>query len=51
MTINNFTHVAVPLIFGTVGSMLGIAPVFLANAAMLAGGGMLSRRNVKEKNA
>jgi MFS family permease len=47
MTINNFTHVAVPLVFGTVGSVLGIAPVFLANAAMLAGGGMLSQRNVK----
>lgn len=50
MTINNFTHVAVPLVFGTVGSVLGIAPVFLANAAMLAGGGVLSRRNVEERN-
>ena len=48
MTINNFTHVAVPLVFGTVGSVLGVAPVFLANAAMLAGGGVLSRRNTKE---
>jgi len=48
MTINNFTHVAVPLVFGTVGSVLGIAPVFLANAAMLAGGGVLSRRNAEE---
>jgi len=48
MTINNFTHVAVPLVFGTVGSVLGVAPVFLANAAMLAGGGMMSRRNTKE---
>lgn len=48
MTINNFTHVAVPLFFGTVGSVLGIVPVFLANAAMLAGGGMLSRRNLEE---
>ncbi|MGE5525833.1 MAG: MFS transporter [Rhodospirillaceae bacterium] len=50
MTINNFTHVAVPLVFGTVGSVLGIAPVFLANAAMLAGGGVMSRRNVEERN-
>lgn len=48
MTINNFTHVAVPLFFGTVGSVLGIVPVFLANAAMLAGGGVLSRRNLEE---
>jgi hypothetical protein len=51
MTINNFTHVAVPLVFGSLGSVLGIAPVFLANAAMLAGAGMLSRRNVKEERA
>jgi MFS family permease len=51
MTINNFTHVAVPLVFGSLGSVLGIAPVFLANAAMLAGGGLLSRRNVKEELA
>lgn len=44
MAINNLTHIAVPLLFGAVGTAFGIAPVFLANAAMLGAGGMLSRR-------
>lgn len=52
LTINNFTHLAVPLLFGTIGSLFGVAPVFLANAAMLAGGGALTRRSgeVRELN-
>lgn len=44
MTINNLTHIIVPLFFGTLGTAFGVAPVFLANAAMLGAGGMLSRR-------
>lgn len=44
MTINNLTHIVVPLFFGTLGTAFGITPVFLANAAMLGAGGMLSRR-------
>ena len=44
MTINNLTHLLVPLFFGAVGSALGLAPVFLANAVMLGAGGMISRR-------
>lgn len=44
MTINNLTHIIVPLFFGTLGTALGVAPVFIANAAMLGAGGMLSRR-------
>jgi MFS family permease len=47
LTINNLTHVAVPLLFGTIGSALGVVPVFLANSLMLAGGGVLSRRGDK----
>jgi MFS family permease len=47
LTINNLMHVAVPLLFGTIGSALGVAPVFLANSLMLAGGGVLSRRGDK----
>jgi MFS family permease len=47
LTINNLMHVAVPLLFGTIGSALGVAPVFLANSLMLAGGGVLSRRGAK----
>ena len=40
---DNFTHIAVPLVFGSLGSALGLAPVFWANALMLAGGGALNR--------
>ena len=44
MTINNLTHIIVPLFFGAVGTAFGVAPVFIANAAMLGASGLLSRR-------
>ncbi len=44
MSINNLTHIAVPLFFGAIGSAFGVAPVFLMNAAMLGAGGILSNR-------
>ncbi len=44
MTINNLTHIVVPLFFGALGSAFGVAPVFIANAAMLGVSGLLSRR-------
>ncbi len=47
LTINNFMHIVVPLVFGTIGSVLGVAPVFVANALLLAGGGVLIRSPVK----
>jgi MFS family permease len=43
LTINNFTHIAVPIVFGSLGSLFGLAPVFWINALMLAGGGVLNR--------
>jgi hypothetical protein len=43
VTINQITHIAVPILFGTIGSVFGVAPVFLANALILAGGGLLNR--------
>ncbi|RPJ46060.1 MAG: MFS transporter [Betaproteobacteria bacterium] len=36
LTINNVTHIAVPLAAGSVGALLGIAPVFWASAGILA---------------
>ncbi len=47
LTINNMMHIAVPLVFGTIGSVLGVAPVFIANSLLLAGGGVLVRSPVK----
>jgi hypothetical protein len=43
VTINQITHIAVPVLFGTIGSVFGIAPVFITNALILTGGGLLNR--------
>ena len=45
MTINNFMHIAIPLFFGSLGSLFGVAPVFFANAAIMTAGGAITRRN------
>ena len=42
LTINNITHIAVPLAAGSVGALLGVAPVFWASAGILAVSGYLS---------
>jgi MFS family permease len=47
-TVNKATEVVMPLIFGFVGTALGIAPVFLGNAMLLAAGGALMRRDAKK---
>ena len=40
----NLTHMTIPLVFGTVGSALGLITVFLANSALLFGGGYVNAR-------
>ncbi|MBI4204263.1 MAG: MFS transporter [Betaproteobacteria bacterium] len=47
VTINNFMHIVVPLLFGTIGSVFGVAPVFIANALILGSGGVLIGRGDK----
>lgn len=44
VTVNNFTHLVIPLAFGSVGGALGFAPVWLANSVLLGFGGWLVRR-------
>ena len=44
MTIVNASTFAMPLLFGAVGSALGLAPVFWSVGAVLAGGGIFARR-------
>jgi len=44
MTINNFTHMVTPMLFGAVGTAFGVAPVFLLNSCMLVFGGLLTRK-------
>jgi MFS family permease len=48
VTINQFTHIVVPLIFGSLGSLFGIAPVFIINSVIMATGGYLNRGYKKE---
>ena len=47
MTINNFMHIAIPLIFGSIGTAFGVAPVFFSNAAIMTLGGVLSRKTAQ----
>ncbi len=44
LTINNITHIGVPLAAGALGAALGVAPVFWVNATLLATSGYLSRK-------
>ena len=44
MSIINASTFAMPLLFGAVGSTLGLAPVFWSIGAALAGGGFFARR-------
>ena len=43
MTVIHLTKIVVPVAFGSVGSALGLPPVFWLNAVMLGTGGLLSR--------
>lgn len=43
LTINNVTHIGVPLAAGALGTALGVAPVFWVSGAILAASGRLSR--------
>ena len=49
VTINQITHIAVPVLFGTIGSFFGVASVFIINALILAGGGVLNRQREETK--
>lgn len=49
LTINNITHIAVPLAAGSVGALLGIASVFWASAGILLVSGYLSHIDRHDK--
>jgi predicted MFS family arabinose efflux permease len=44
VTANNVTHLLIPVLFGSLGTAFGYAPVFVTNSAMLVAGGVLMRR-------
>lgn len=43
-TVVNFTHMVIPLAFGTIGAALGVLTVFVSNAALMLGGGYANAR-------
>ena len=45
------TQIAVPLLFGGIGSAFGVPPVFWANAAFLLLGGAISVRDLRASRA
>lgn len=45
VTVNNVTHLVIPLVFGTLGTAFGYAPVWLGNSLLLGAGGWLVRRS------
>ncbi|HSB48039.1 MAG TPA: MFS transporter [Burkholderiales bacterium] len=47
-TLVNLTHMVIPIAFGTLGSALGLVTVFLANAALMAGGGYAHHRGARK---
>jgi MFS family permease len=44
LTVNKITQIAIPVVFGGIGTLFGLGPVFWANAAFLFAGGVLSLR-------
>ena len=44
LTINNVTHIGVPIAAGSLAAVLGVAPVFWTSAALLAVAGYLTRK-------
>lgn len=44
IAVNNSMHVVVPALFGAVGAALGLAPVFWANACVIAAGNWYARK-------
>jgi predicted MFS family arabinose efflux permease len=49
ITINNSMHVTVPAMFGAVGSLFGLAPVFWLSSAVLAAGGYAARASPRDR--
>ena len=47
LTTNNFVRVTGPIVFGVVGTALGLPPVFWINAALMMCGGLLSLSQAK----
>jgi len=49
LTVNKITQISIPLVFGGVGAVFGLAPVFWANAAFLLAGGIVSVKDLRSR--
>ena len=47
LTVNKFTQIVVPVVFGSLGAAFGLHPVFWSCAAILATGSALNARREK----
>jgi sugar phosphate permease len=47
LTVNKIMQIAIPLVFGGIGAVFGLAPVFWANAAFLFAGGAVSVKDLR----
>jgi MFS family permease len=45
VTVNNFMHLIIPIFFGSLGTAFGFTLVFVANSALLVGGGTIMRKS------
>jgi len=45
LTVNKIMQIAIPVVFGGIGAVFGLTPVFWANAAFLLAGGVLSAKD------
>jgi MFS family permease len=48
LTVNKITQISIPLVFGGIGTVFGLAPVFWANAALLLAGGIVSLKGLRK---
>src|SRR5713101_5158480 len=48
LTVNKITQISIPLVFGGIGAVFGLAPVFWGNAAFLLAGGIVSVKDLRE---
>jgi len=46
VTVNNFSSLVIPLLFGSIGTLFGYFPVFISNSVMFVAGGLLMRQNI-----
>jgi len=48
LTVNKITQISIPLVFGGIGAVFGLIPVFWANAAFLLAGGIVSLKDLRK---